>query len=98
MWLLNTATKKLQYFNSGEEVPGGYAILSHTWGDEEVSFDEIQNEGSALKRGYNKIEYVCAQAQREGLTHAWVDTCMYLRRDTTKIPADCSMLWDRLHR
>ena len=76
MWLLNVETKRLHYFNNAVDVPGGYAILSHTWGAEEVSFDEIQDEGAARRRGYSKIEYACYQAKEDGCTYAWVDTCL----------------------
>ena len=31
MWLLNTARAELKFFASPEDVPGGYAILSHVW-------------------------------------------------------------------
>ena len=75
MWLLYAQTKKLRYFSNAADVPGGYAILSHTWGDDEVSFDEIQTEGATRKRGYTKIHYTCCQALKDGLTYVWVDTC-----------------------
>ena len=42
MWLLNAEERKLEYFASEREVSGGYAILSHTWADEEVTFSEIE--------------------------------------------------------
>jgi hypothetical protein len=56
MWLLNTSTKKLKEFVSDEQAPS-YAILSHTWGDEEVSFQEWQEltrtGPSFIERFYN---------------------------------------------
>ena len=42
MWLIHTSTFKLKYFVSPETVPGGYAILSHCWDEEEQSFQDIQ--------------------------------------------------------
>ena len=43
MWLHNTATLELRYFNSPEDVPGGYAILSHVWDPAgEQTFQEVQ--------------------------------------------------------
>lgn len=41
MWLLNSATSQLKNFISDNDIPE-YAILSHTWGDEEVSFQHWQ--------------------------------------------------------
>jgi hypothetical protein len=75
MWLLNVETKKLHYFSDASDVPGGYAILSHTWGDDEVPFDEIENKRAARKEGYTKIHYICSQARKDGYKYAWVDTC-----------------------
>ena len=42
MWLLETETGELTWFNSPDEVPSGYAILSHVWGPSEQSFQDIQ--------------------------------------------------------
>jgi hypothetical protein len=43
MRLLNVATKKLEeYF--GDDIPP-YAILSHTWGTNEVTFKDIKKTG-----------------------------------------------------
>lgn len=76
MWLLHARNQTLKYFHSEEQVPGGYAILSHTWGEEEVTFDEIRDLESAQKKaGYTKIRYTCTQATQDGLDYAWVDTC-----------------------
>jgi hypothetical protein len=52
-----------------------YAILSHTWGDEEVTFQDI-NEGTGRdKAGYAKLRFSSDQAARDGLKYFWVDTC-----------------------
>ena len=44
MWLLNTHTGRLKFFSDPEAVPGGYAILSHVWGDasKEDTFQKVQ--------------------------------------------------------
>ena len=74
MWLLNAHTRKLQFFG-GQDVPA-YAILSHTWGEEEVSFQDLSDDPNVeSKNGYAKIRYACFQAIRDGLGHCWVDTC-----------------------
>ena len=78
MWLLHATTKKLHFFTSEQEVPSGYAILSHTWGDEEVLFHELNKKAARRKTGYAKIEHTCRQALEDGLSWAWVDTCRYL--------------------
>lgn len=79
MRLLNAATRRLEYFNSECDVPGDYAILSHTWGEEEVSFDDVRcGEGVSEKIGDRKIALSCLQALQDGLRYVWVDTCEYI--------------------
>ncbi|KAI1111663.1 hypothetical protein F5Y14DRAFT_424388 [Nemania sp. NC0429] len=60
----------------GDHVPE-YAILSHTWGEEEVTFQDMQHLDEQVKKrqGFQKIAYTCEQARRDGLSWAWVDTC-----------------------
>lgn len=75
MRLINTTTLQLDEF-FGNRVPASYAILSHTWEDEEVTFQEWQdaNEATKLKSGYQKIERACQQAKRHSLPYLWADT------------------------
>ena len=75
MWLLNTRTRRLLFFVSERQVPGGYAILSHTWEMGEVTFDEVHKNNARKKLGYRKIDFTCQQALRDGFNYAWVDTC-----------------------
>lgn len=44
MRLLNAKTHKLESYDDEQSVPGGYAILSHTWGneDQEISFEDFK--------------------------------------------------------
>ena len=74
MWLLNARTHKLEHF-IGDAIPP-YAILSHTWGEEEVSFQDLDGgQNVQTKQGYAKIRYTCDQAILNGLDYAWVDAC-----------------------
>ncbi|PMD22940.1 hypothetical protein NA56DRAFT_687942 [Hyaloscypha hepaticicola] len=52
-----------------------YAILSHTWEGEEVTFEDLQNGTGTKKAGYKKIRFCAEQAKRDGLQYFWVDTC-----------------------
>ncbi|KAH6703071.1 hypothetical protein BKA61DRAFT_528257 [Leptodontidium sp. MPI-SDFR-AT-0119] len=52
-----------------------YAILSHTWEGEEVTFEDLQNGTDTRKAGYEKIRFCAEQARRDGLQYFWVDTC-----------------------
>lgn len=76
MWLINTHTLKLEEFMGVKPPP--YAILSHTWEDEEVSFRDMTSGWSVAvkaRKGYAKVEKTCNIAVQEKLDYAWVDTC-----------------------
>ncbi|KAF6806100.1 major facilitator superfamily transporter [Colletotrichum plurivorum] len=66
MRLLNTRTKRLQEFNQ-PRLP--YAILSHTWGPEEVSLQDLVSGNGASLLGYKKLEGACEQALRDGFDY-----------------------------
>ncbi|KAH8688390.1 heterokaryon incompatibility protein-domain-containing protein [Ilyonectria robusta] len=73
MRLINTTTFELEeYF--GSNIPK-YAILSHAWGNEEVSFQDWANPTRRIaKAGYLKIDSACRQARGDRLGYLWVDT------------------------
>ncbi|XXH02316.1 hypothetical protein Hte_008689 [Hypoxylon texense] len=73
MRLLDVHTLELHEFQ-GADIPK-YAILSHTWAEEEVSLQDLQAGRGPGKAGYEKIERTCNQARRHKLRWAWVDTC-----------------------
>jgi hypothetical protein len=73
MRLINTSTRDLYDFYLSEIPP--YAILSHTWGDGEVTFQDMSSPHRSLKKGYAKIIQTCHLALGHGLGFAWVDTC-----------------------
>jgi hypothetical protein len=53
-----------------------YAILSHTWGEQEVTFADLKDmENAQSKEGFRKIRFCAQQAERDGLKYFWVDTC-----------------------
>ncbi|KAK1673982.1 heterokaryon incompatibility protein-domain-containing protein, partial [Colletotrichum godetiae] len=56
-----------------------YAILSHTWDSDEVSFREMSStaiaETTKSKAGFDKVAKTCEVAREKGLGYAWVDTC-----------------------
>ncbi|KAI0914047.1 heterokaryon incompatibility protein-domain-containing protein [Ustulina deusta] len=78
MRLINTTSLDLEEFLGEPTSPRfpRYAILSHTWGEEEVTFQDMQNREVAKKKaGFGKIAKCCKTALNEGLGWAWVDTC-----------------------
>ena len=62
------------------EIPR-YAILSHTWGIQEVTFEDIHKESGRMKddgrgkAGFEKIKFCSEQAAKDGLQYFWVDSC-----------------------
>ncbi|KAI1111090.1 heterokaryon incompatibility protein-domain-containing protein [Nemania sp. NC0429] len=78
MRLINTTSLELKEFLGDPTNPRfpRYAILSHTWEEEEVTFQDIQDLDVAKKKaGFSKIARCCEIALDEGLSWAWVDTC-----------------------
>jgi hypothetical protein len=67
---------RLETFDSGDPPP--YAILSHTWHEDnsrEVSFQDLEAGQAEAKEGYEKILFCTKQAARDGLLYCWMDTC-----------------------
>ena len=74
MRLINTKTLALHEFFPSQVPP--YAILSHTWTDDEVTLQDMSSHSSFFyKRGFDKIRLTCRLALEQGLGFAWVDTC-----------------------
>jgi hypothetical protein len=74
MRLLDVRTITLETFTSEYEVPR-YAILSHTWGPEEVTLDDLEGGNPGQRHGYWKIKTACQETRRAGINYLWVDTC-----------------------
>ncbi|KAI8724279.1 HET domain-containing protein [Fusarium sp. LHS14.1] len=71
MRLLNAKTFQLEQFYDNDIPP--YAILSHTWIENEVTFQEFPT----LSRDDPRLEKTvgcCRQALQDDLTYVWVDT------------------------
>ncbi|KAI1141850.1 HET-domain-containing protein [Hypoxylon sp. FL0543] len=73
MRLINTQTLELEEY-IGDQVPG-YAILSHTWGKDEATFQGWQSPSRPYdKAGYRKILDACKQARYDKFEYLWCDT------------------------
>jgi len=75
MRLVNSTTLELKEFLDNDIPP--YAILSHTWGAEEISYQDACDPKSSgrLKKGFAKIRGCCDQARMVELEWVWIDTC-----------------------
>ncbi|KAK6433557.1 hypothetical protein LTR95_010268 [Oleoguttula sp. CCFEE 5521] len=83
MWLLNAKTRKLEYADRQRHTH--YAILSHTWGDGEVLFDDIDEPHAKRLVGYKKIDFACRQALDDQLQYVWIDTCCIDKRSSAEL-------------
>ena len=73
MRLLKTHPVEIRQFGDND-IPS-YAILSHRWDEEEVTFQDIVGAHAAKKRGYEKVQNSCSTAAADGFEYVWIDTC-----------------------
>ncbi|KAF2726723.1 HET-domain-containing protein, partial [Polyplosphaeria fusca] len=75
---------------TSDHVPA-YAILSHTWGQEEVTLQDIEagadRSKTASKAGWAKIQFCADQAAADGLQYFWVDTCCIDKKNAVELGA-----------
>lgn len=90
MRLVNVSTLKLHEFFEDEIPP--YAILSHRWGKDEVSYQDycVRDRRTTAAAGYRKILDTCSFVRKfnnqnitqelksvvQAVQWAWIDTCM----------------------
>ncbi|KAJ4309661.1 hypothetical protein N0V84_011381 [Fusarium piperis] len=80
MRLINANTLQLREFH-GNSIPP-YAILSHTWGNQEVTFQDWLDQAAATaKEGFAKIDGACSMALRRGLE--WAEICFAYLSDVS---------------
>ena len=81
MRLLHTRTLRFKEFYD-DDIPK-YAILSHRWGDDEVTFRDMQyldaekigNMSNRRYRKFKKLNKFCRKARQRQHEWAWIDTC-----------------------
>ncbi|CZR64700.1 uncharacterized protein PAC_14599 [Phialocephala subalpina] len=98
MRLLNARTLRLEeFFNSLDGRPH-YVILSHTWGKDEVTLDDLRNGAPEMKRGFAKLKLTCKQALRDGYEYAWIDTCCIDKSSSSELSEAINSMfqWYRL--
>lgn len=76
MWLLNTATLKLEYF---------LGKASHRWEEnEELTFGNV-TETSVGVMGYHKVKKFCEIAASDGFDYGWADTCCIDKKSSAEL-------------
>lgn len=72
------------------EVPA-YAILSHTWGEEEVVYRALkkgQDKSKTVNKArWRKIQFCAKQAAVDGLEYFWIDTCCIDKKNAVELGA-----------
>ncbi|KAN0072319.1 hypothetical protein V8E54_009248 [Elaphomyces granulatus] len=69
---------------SSDKIPR-YAILSHTWGAQEISFKDMLDGADKTKSGYDKIQFCGEQAKLDGFQYFWVDSCCIDKSNSTEL-------------
>lgn len=85
MRLLNTKTHKLSEHPVGQIPP--FAILSHRWRDDEVSYHDYVECRVTSSIGYKKILGFCnfAKNRKKPYQWVWVDSCCIDKRSSSEL-------------
>ncbi|KAK3369426.1 heterokaryon incompatibility protein-domain-containing protein [Lasiosphaeria ovina] len=98
MKLINTTTLKVEEFVGPALESLEYAILSHTWTDEEVSFQEFTSDHPPVhKIGYQKIAKSCElarSAKPEQFRYIWVDTCCIDKSSSAELSESINSMFE----
>ncbi|KAF2167490.1 hypothetical protein M409DRAFT_66048 [Zasmidium cellare ATCC 36951] len=80
-----------------------YAILSHRWEDDEISYQDYQDPSKRTGAGYRKIKDFCllvqqadwakGQAMRRRIEWAWVDTCCIDKTSSAELSEAINSMW-----
>ncbi|KAK0312756.1 hypothetical protein LTR01_002418 [Friedmanniomyces endolithicus] len=84
MHLINTTTLGLHEFVDVSAAPR-YAIVSHRWGDDEVSHKDYLKGRQRSGNGLRKIEQSCQRARMDGHDWLWIDSCCMDKRSSASL-------------
>ncbi|KAK2024414.1 HET-domain-containing protein [Colletotrichum zoysiae] len=93
MRLLHTTKLTIEEFTERDSGAGAecdvprYAILSHTWEEEEVTLQDWQSgmNLATKNQGYVKIRKGCERAHQDGHDWIWIDTCCIDKTSSTEL-------------
>jgi hypothetical protein len=95
MWLLHAIELRLQQF-SPADVPE-YAILSHRWEQEEVTFQDMENETFRQLKGFSKLQGCCERAAGGGYSWVWIDTCCIDKTSSAELSEAINSMYHWYH-
>ncbi|KAK5690560.1 hypothetical protein LTR97_012113 [Elasticomyces elasticus] len=95
MWLIDCRTYKLKSFYDSN-IPS-YAILSHTWEDDELTFQGIQHPESSTWPSFEKVRQTCRLALEDGLDYTWIDTCCIDKSSSAELSEAINSMFEWYH-
>lgn len=93
MRLLSTTNLNFgEFFNA--QVPR-YCVLSHRWGDDEVTYQDVLNNTiNTLANGYKKIFGACQLARSRDYDWIWVDTCCINKESSAELQETINSMFE----
>lgn len=91
MWLLHARSFSLKH--TTDSFAHAYAILSHTWEDDECTFQDLCAGSGKGKRGWLKVRNACAQALKDGLEYIWIDTVCINKESSAELSEAINSMW-----
>ena len=71
-----------------------YAILSHTWGDHEVTFQHYDPSVVENSNDYGKIKACCKIAREHGYEYVSVDTCCIDKSSSAELSESINSMYN----
>jgi len=68
----------------GRDIPN-YAILSHTWGSDEVLYEHVCDGSAHKHEAYSKVISAVRQAASDGFEYIWIDSCCINRSSSAEL-------------
>jgi hypothetical protein len=81
-----------------DDSPPNYAILSHTWVGEEVTYHDLINKNGKGKAGYEKIRFCGNQAAKDSLEYFWIDSCCIDQSNAQELNTAINSMFRWYHR
>lgn len=78
-------TERLEFHDFIDSETPGYAILSHRWTKDEVSFQDFDYCRKQQTTSFDKISSCCSFTKKEGHEWVWIDTCCIDKRSSAEL-------------
>jgi hypothetical protein len=82
MRLINTTTRKVEEIHG--KIPE-YAILSHTWGEQEMTLQDMHHSEPEKFKCFEKVDRCCKLVAKEGFEYVWIDTCCIDKNSSSEL-------------